>query len=47
MAGSLACGRQLDASIASAAPDYNDGMEKVVVRHPVHQQMAESRNRDS
>jgi hypothetical protein len=38
MAGSLACRGPLDASIASLRSGYNDGMEKVVARHPLHQQ---------
>ncbi|MDP1733441.1 MAG: hypothetical protein Q8L44_03660 [Sulfuritalea sp.] len=38
MVGSLACGRQLDASIASLRPGYHDSMEKVVARHPLHRQ---------
>jgi len=38
MAGSLARGGLLDASIASLRSGYNDTMEKVVARHPLHQQ---------
>lgn len=37
MAGSLACGGPLDGSMTTARPGYNDGMEKVVARHPLHQ----------
>lgn len=36
MVGSLACGGPVDASIATARPDYNDGMEEVAARHPLH-----------
>ena len=38
MVGSLAFGGPLAGGIATPRPGYNDGMEKVVARHPLHQQ---------
>jgi len=38
MAGSSACGGPLDASIGSPRSGYTIRMEKVVARHPLHQQ---------